>query len=901
MKKYLLLALLFCLPALAKPASHSLAFFYGQPLPLAEMTFYPGVVVQPDHTRDIELEWLAKRHIGTYAYLSVGESFASGAKGLLSNPNWHSQVMDLTSTAWQQQLLTQAKALKARGFHGLFLDTLDSYHLLPAPQQKAQQLALLSLIQKLARLFDNHLVLNRGFELLPQLQGKAEKVVAEGLYSHYQPQDDRYSHTQESGQKWLLAQLHKAQQLGFKVQVIDYAKPGQRRAMADDIIKAGFTPWVADGHLLTWGTSNLTPVARKVLIPFDSNVESLINMDVHQRLATMLEYLGYIPDYVDISKSPLPPADTSLYAGVIVWAGEPALYQPKLVHWLHQIQGKLPLLLLGDAPEDPQLLQGLGAAMTDSTPPGPYQLVHKSAWLKGEGNPSLASLEPYPLTLGKQGQSLIAVKAANGATVQQATEGPDGMLLVAPWVVQYLPDGDSHWVIDPLAILQRGLKLQPIPAPDVTTESGRRIMTAHIDGDGFPSLARFPGQPYAAQVIEKEIIDHYKLPITVSVIQGEVGPTGMYPKISPRLEDIARDIFKKPWVEIASHTYSHPFNWSELAGRQHSTGGEAEYGEHLSIPGYHKISLKKEIDGSINYINHTLAPPGKKVVMMLWSGDAAPGPRPLQRARNMGVLNVNGGNTKLLKTNPSLSMAWPIGRPEGELLYQIYAPIMNENVYTNLWHGPFYGFKRVRETFAATGAPLRIKPFTIYYHFYSGANPAGLGALRSVYDYVLSHPNTPVHLSHYARMARDFYFSALAKDAQGQWLLSSRNIRTLRLPKALGFADIDRSQGLAGTTVDGRYLHLPTGDARIVLKPRQISRQPYLANANVQLYSWQQGRHIHFQAWAGTADLMLANAGSCQLVSSKGQHYQGKSVGQLTHFVLPHGDFRGHLYCEASQ
>ncbi|MGY8875065.1 MAG: endo alpha-1,4 polygalactosaminidase, partial [Pseudoalteromonas sp.] len=104
----------------------------------------------------------------------------------------------------------------------------------------------------------------------------------------------------------------------------------------------------------------------------------------------------------------------------------------------------------------------------------------------------------------------------------------------------------------------------------------------------------------------------------------------------------------------------------------------------------------------------------------LWSGDATPGPKALELARDAGVLNVNGGNTDVNADNPSLSHISPIGRPERDLLYQIYAPILNENVYTNLWHGPYYGFRRLTETFEITEKPYRLKPYTIYYHFYSG-------------------------------------------------------------------------------------------------------------------------------------------------------------------------------------
>ncbi|CAM3112967.1 hypothetical protein [Pseudoalteromonas distincta] len=68
--------------------------------------------------------------------------------------------------------------------------------------------------------------------------------------------------------------------------------------MALKIKNADFTSWVTDGHLQTWGTSTISPVSRRILIPYNSNVKPLIYTTVHLKLATMIEYLGYIPDYI---------------------------------------------------------------------------------------------------------------------------------------------------------------------------------------------------------------------------------------------------------------------------------------------------------------------------------------------------------------------------------------------------------------------------------------------------------------------------------------------------------------------------------------------------------------------------------------------------------------------------
>ena len=48
--------------------------------------------------------------------------------------------------------------------------------------------------------------------------------------------------------------------------------------------------------------------------------------------------------------------------------------------------------------------------------------------------------------------------------------------------------------------------------PDTTTENGRRLLLAHVDGDGFASLAELAGSPPAAQVLLKDVFERYRFP-----------------------------------------------------------------------------------------------------------------------------------------------------------------------------------------------------------------------------------------------------------------------------------------------------------------------------------------------------------------------------------------------------
>ena len=334
-----------------------------------------------------------------------------------------------------------------------------------------------------------------------------------------------------------------------------------------------------------------------------------------------------------------------------------------------------------------------------------------------------------------------------------------------------------------------------------------------------------------------------------------------------------------------------------LSGIQNIDEDDTKYGLNLNIPGYLSVDLEKEISGSIQYINERLTPKNKKTVLILWSGDAVPGPKALAIARKAGVLNVNGGNTSVKADNPTLTNVSPIGRPEGDLLYQIYAPIINENVYTNLWHGPYYGFKRLIETFEITEKPYRLKPYSIYFHFYSGELPAGLDALKYNIDYVLARPNTPVHLSQYAKIAKDFYFSALAKNSNNEWLFSSQSIRTLRIPNDFDVPNVAQSSGISGVTQKGDYIHITDDLAKLSFEHSQENNVPYLASANVSMDNWQVNGAVSFKAWV-PAKIDLVNGRFCEFVSNDGKRFKGKSNADITQFSLPKGQFYGYLKCK---
>ena len=152
-----------------------------------------------------------------------------------------------------------------------------------------------------------------------------------------------------------------------------------------------------------------------------------------------------------------------------------------------------------------------------------------------------------------------------GTPVRRCRPWAWGGLALAPYVIAEGVQGRHRWILDPFRFLAGALALPPIPIPDPTTANGRRVMEIHVDGDGFVSVAELPDRPFAGEVIRRDVLARYGFPTTVSIIE-EIGPTGLYPDKSPALEEIARRIFARPEVEIASHTFSHPFDWLRAEG-----------------------------------------------------------------------------------------------------------------------------------------------------------------------------------------------------------------------------------------------------------------------------------------------------------------------------------------------
>jgi len=887
--------------ALAQASAPVVALYYGENPPWSELQAFDLVVVDPDHVASPT--GLDLPHTRLAAYVAVGEvepgrHYAAAiprAWLVGENKDWGSQVIDQSRPEWPQFFTDRVIApLWAKGYRSFFLDTLDSYQLFAkTPEQRAtQEAGLIAVVEALKQRYpEARLIFNRGFEILPRLHQLAEMVVAESLFQGFDVGKKQYREVSPADRDWVLGQLMRAKnEYKLDVAAIDYVDPAKRelaRSTARKILDLGLIPWVATPDLDSLGVGAIEVMPRKVLVVHSTldNEYALRETDALRLGSLPLNYLGYVPEFVDPDHLPeglLP----GRYAGVVLWlTGDTTNDERrKLVPWLaRQLAVHLPLAFINPAEFvlSGPLSSALGLKLTTlQTNTLAVEVTQQSPMMGFEVKPRPDAEGLTPVTL-LQGEPLLTLKKGEQIQVAAALT-PWGGYAMQDYSVITLPGNvGNRWVINPFEFFQRALHLPAMPVPDVTTESGRRMLMVHMDGDGFISRSELPGNALAGQVLLDRVVKKYPLPMTISVIEAEIAPDGLYPSLSPAAEKIARDIFKQPNVAMASHSYSHPFNWRLAAAEDTSES------YNLRIPGY-RFDLQREIAGSVDYIQSRLAPPGKKVSMFFWTGDCVPGNDALVLTNKLGVLNMNGGDTVATRSAPTLTEVEGLGVPH-PAGFQVFAPNQNENVYTNEWLGPFFGFARVTETFALTDQPRRLKPMDIYFHTYITTKAAAMNSLDKVFAYAMAQENTPVYVADYARKVLDFQNLAVARTPLGWRIRGARDLRELRLPAGLGLPDVAASQAVAGfaEASGASYVHLSADAAELALSakptavPRLVSANARIASFAVvnQNLSWNLSAYVPLK-------FALANVQGCSVRVAGREVKPVRRVGHTSEFEI---------------
>lgn len=839
-------------------------------------------IIHPEAKIDLPL--LHKANNRALAYISVCEvapdaTYRSKIKGISflgKNKEWKSDFPDISQPSWQTFLLKQlAQPAVEKGFDGFFLDTVDSLNTISEkyPERATQfKTSLIELIQALKKQFpDKMIITNRGFEIYEEVKNQIDGVLAESLFQTYDSEKKVYRAVPEKDREWLTQKLKHIQETGKEVYVLDYVSPYEKelaKKTSTAIQALGFHPFLSTPDLS--GTCSLPSQikARKIFVLYGNDAKTLGKAGTHWPMDTItvrafqmpLEYLGYQLEYYNAFENSTPLALDEKYAAILV---DPDLRIPTIkesawIEWLitQKEQGKK-LLLLGrpstwivtneNKREAFAKMLGIHFSPKEVALGKPLRFLQKDTKIVGfESEPRLLSDYYSGMKAPKDAHVALSVEIQGEKNPKKIFQSdsvfttPWGGVLLAPFIFFSRSDGVELWITNPFDFFAQALETPSWPVPDTTTLNGLRIFYTHIDADGFSSLSNTKKGLTTAEILQDFVFKKYSFPITVSVIESEIRGMLVHQKEedATKLKQIARSIFSLPHIHAASHSFSHPYIWipNDLTGSAYDQGNLS-----LKTPEKGMLNYEREIKGSIHFIESELLPLGKKVEIFLWSGNCRPAPEAIKQARDLGIPNMNGGETLISTLDPSITTVAPRGIPwENE--FQIFSANQNDNLYMNRTDNTFMGgFINILDTFKRTESPRRLKPINVYYHFFSGTWDSSLNAIIKIYDWVLKQNIIAITAREYA----DIVTSATHVDVYSQtsehWiLLHDGNVRTFRLPFQNLFPDMTRSQGITGFHVEQGQLYIHSNGSPKIDLFLTSTPQPHL-------YVDSSSAQIHFE------------------------------------------------------
>ena len=239
------------------------AAYYADKVPLSSFDPYDLIVFDSqDHP---QLKPLSDRGKTLLGYLSLGElekirPYYRAVKSenilLDENKNWPgSYFVDVRSKFWAKRVIEELiPQLLHKGFHGVFIDTLDNPIELERqdPEKfKGMRDASVTLIKAIRYHYPQiPIMVNRAFEILPELGEHITMVLGESMYSSYDFTNKKYQKVNENDYRDLVSKLQNFKKSFPKIRVmsLDYWNPEE----SDEIKKIyniqranGFEPFVS--------------------------------------------------------------------------------------------------------------------------------------------------------------------------------------------------------------------------------------------------------------------------------------------------------------------------------------------------------------------------------------------------------------------------------------------------------------------------------------------------------------------------------------------------------------------------------------------------------------------------------------------------------------------------------
>ena len=176
-----------------------------------------------------------------------------------ANPNWpDARFIDVRSHLWRKILITELiPAVLAKGYSGVFLDTLDSAEALEQrnPVRFAGMVeAAAGIVSGIRQAFPGiEIMINRGYAVLPHVVGQYNSLLGESVRTTFGA-ENQYRRLSESDVEWQRAKMFEARARDSSLQLfsLDYWDPTDSAGIARIYAEAradGMSPYVATPDL----------------------------------------------------------------------------------------------------------------------------------------------------------------------------------------------------------------------------------------------------------------------------------------------------------------------------------------------------------------------------------------------------------------------------------------------------------------------------------------------------------------------------------------------------------------------------------------------------------------------------------------------------------------------------
>lgn len=568
---------------------------------------------------------------------------------------------------------------------------------------------------------------------------------------------------------------------------------------------------------------------------------------VHSMLELPLQHLGMVVRRRNVADGEPPDLDGNVTRAVLTWfdGNDPAV--DWLLPWLRRQRARWPALKivhfgdLGPLERDADAFAGWVRELGFEYRPGftddPLRIdvsFHDHAGTHFESAPNWRRVHYGPRSVDPRHTVWITTRDRGipGDERTPVVVGPFGGLALSPWTLREGTQAeDRRWHLDPFRFFAAALATDDLPAPDPTVLFGRRVFLLHVDGDGFESTSTTRDGALSARVFLDEVIDRWRVPMTVSVIVAGLTDDLAVEAPTERML-LAREIFTRPWVEPASHSVLHPLNWRRKLTPRTPPRSVTWY---APIANY-AHDMTAEVSVSVGFVDRWLLPRGRHCGVMLWSGMANPSDDALREAANLGCVNVNGGVCRFDASADSVGYVSAWGRPTPGGV-QVYCGAANENVFDGFFTTLPSAFRHVDTTIERTGTPRILKPANVYVHFYSAERPARLAALQGLLTrWVEREPTLPVHASTYARSVSSVLSERLhvTRLPNGFALDGLGDCRCVRFADPSRRLDWAACEGVVGFRVLQGALYVQLGGERatVAFAAADGKTRPYVEESN---------------------------------------------------------------------